>query len=87
MSGRLVAGLDLGSTGVKVLIADEDGTELLVQQRPTPWRGGPGGTTEMDADDLLATLADLLQSAADELLALLPGREAAVEALAISGLG
>jgi sugar (pentulose or hexulose) kinase len=45
VSGRLVAGLDLGSTGVKVLVADEDGTELLVRQRPTPWRDGPGGTT------------------------------------------
>ena len=87
MRGRLVAGLDLGSTGVKVLVADEDGTELLVHQRPTPWRGGPGGTTEMDADDLLATLADLLQSAAIELLALLPGREPVVEAVAISGMG
>ena len=56
MAGRLVAGLDLGSTGVKILVADEDGTELLVRQRPTPWRDGPGGTTDMDAADLGATV-------------------------------
>ena len=27
--------------GSKVLVSDEDGTELLVRQRPTPWRGRP----------------------------------------------
>jgi sugar (pentulose or hexulose) kinase len=85
--GRLVAGLDLGSTGVKILITDEDGTELLVRQRPTPWRDGAGGTTEMDAEDLIATLTDLLHSTADELVALLPLRDAVVEAIAISGMG
>ena len=57
---RLVAGLDLGSTGVKVLVADEHGTEVLVRQRPTPWADGPGGTTDLTADALLTTVAALL---------------------------
>lgn len=87
MSGRIVAGLDLGSTGVKILVADEDGEELLVQQRPTPWRGGSGGTTDMDAGALVAAVEDLLQAAAAELRGLLPGRDAVVEAIAISGMG
>jgi tagatose-1,6-bisphosphate aldolase/sugar (pentulose or hexulose) kinase len=84
---RLVAGLDLGSTGVKVLVADEDGTELLVRQLPTPWRDGPGGTTDMDADQLIATLRNLLSSAADDLRTRPPVRDAVVEAIAISGMG
>ena len=87
MSKRLIAGLDLGSTGVKILVAAEDGTELLVRQRPTPWRDGPGGTTEMDAADLIATVTDLLNGTAEDLAALLPYRTAVVEAVAISGMG
>jgi sugar (pentulose or hexulose) kinase len=87
VNGRLVAGVDLGSTGVKVLVANEHGTELLVRQHPTPWRDGPGGTTDMDADDLIATLKELLRAAADELRAVLPGQGPVVEAIAISGMG
>jgi len=87
VTGRLVAGLDLGSTGVKILVADEDGTELLVSQQPTPWRDGPGGTTDMDAGDLVATVGELLHAAAHELRELLRGRDPVVEAVAISGMG
>lgn len=87
MTGRLVAGLDLGSTGVKVLVAHEDGTELLVRQRPTPWRDGPDGTTELDAAELLATVADLLRDAAEDLTSTGPGGTAEVAAVAISGMG
>jgi len=86
-TSQLVAGLDLGSTAIKVLVMEEDGTQLLVRQRPTPWRDGPGGTTEMDADDLIAELARLLHEAADQLRTLVPTRAAAVEAVAISGMG
>ena len=68
-------------------MADEDGTELLVRQYPTPWRDGRGGTTDMDADVLVATLTRLLHEAADDLRALLPDRDAGVEAIAISGMG
>lgn len=82
-----MAGLDLGSTAVKVLVMDEDGRQILVRQRPTPWRDGPGGTTEMKADDLLAELGRLLHEAADQLGACLPARDAVVTAMAISGMG
>ncbi|MCW2710153.1 MAG: xylB 3, partial [Marmoricola sp.] len=86
MTRRLVAGLDLGSTGLKMLVTDEDGTEVLVVQRPTPWRDGPRGTTDMDASDLVETLEDLFGSAATGLQALAAGG-AVVEAIAISGMG
>lgn len=41
----------------------------------------------MDADDLMATLKELLQAAADELRDVLPGHDPVVEAIAISGMG
>lgn len=87
MTGRLVAGLDLGSTGVKILVADEEGSELLVRQASTPWRDGPGGTTDMRAGDLVATLETLLHSTAEELRSRLGARHAVIEAIAISGMG
>ncbi|WP_034609072.1 L-fuculokinase [Cellulomonas sp. URHD0024] len=87
MSGRLVAGLDLGSTGIKVLIADEGGNEVLVRQRPTPWRPGPSGTTELDADALIGSIRTLLATAAHDLRDATGDRRAAVEVVAVSGMG
>jgi sugar (pentulose or hexulose) kinase len=86
VSNALVAGLDLGSTGVKILVADDSGAEVLIRQLPTPWRSGPGGTTTMEAADLLATVHDLLALAAEG-LADLRGPEARVDAIAVSGMG
>ena len=83
---RLVAGLDLGSTGVKILVTDEEGAELVIRQRPTPWRDGPGGTTDMVAEDLIATVAALLDDVA-RALPEVAGEPARVEAVAVSGMG
>ncbi|WP_129336580.1 FGGY-family carbohydrate kinase [Cellulomonas endophytica] len=85
--GQLVAGLDLGSTGVKVLVADEDGTEVLVRQRPTPWVAGPGGTTDLRAADLMAVVRDLLDDVDVALPAVAGDREPRIRALAVSGMG
>ncbi|GEK19591.1 xylulose kinase [Cellulomonas xylanilytica] len=82
-----MAGLDLGSTGIKVLIADELGTEVLVRQQPTPWRAGPGGTTELDADALVGTVRVLLSTAARDLRAAIDDPVATIEVLAVSGMG
>ncbi|MEF2976328.1 FGGY-family carbohydrate kinase [Subtercola sp. YIM 133946] len=87
MPRTFVAGLDLGSTGVKVLLADDEGVELFVEQRPTPWRAGPGGTTDLDADRLVSVIRDLLETAADRLTALVAADEAHVAAIAVSGMG
>lgn len=84
---RLVAGLDLGSTGVKVLVIDEEGAELVIRQRPTPWRDGPGGTTDMVAHDLLTTVQDLLDDVARALPGAVGDAGARVEAVAVSGMG
>jgi sugar (pentulose or hexulose) kinase len=76
---RLVGGIDLGSTSLKMLIADEDGAEIGGVQVPTPWRALPGGCTEITAEDLLAAVRSLLEAA---------GRVTAdpIEAIAIAGM-
>ena len=84
---RLVAGLDLGSTGVKVLVTDDAGTELLIEQSPTPWRHGPGGTTDLAAEDLLATIANLLDAVARRLPEMTGDPASRIDAIAVSGMG
>lgn len=87
MTPRLVAGLDIGSTGIKILIADEAGREVLIEQRRTPWRSGRGGTTEMEAQSLLDTLRELFAAAAAELPTASGYPDPLVEAIAVSGMG
>jgi sugar (pentulose or hexulose) kinase len=82
MSSTVVAGLDLGSTGIKVLVANRLGEELFVEQLPTPWRAGPGGTTEMDPERLIDTVQQLFATVTTRL-----GATTRVGAIAISGMG
>jgi sugar (pentulose or hexulose) kinase len=84
---RFIAGLDLGSTGVKILVLDHHGSELLVSQRPTPWITGAGGTTELDALDLMDVIGALLQEAADAVAQSSGQQDARIEAIAVSGMG
>lgn len=77
-STGLVAGLDLGSTGFKLLVTDDAGAEVASRQVPTPWRAGPGGTTELDAGEVVAAVHALLTSLPD-------GHR--LDALAVSGMG
>ncbi|WP_440708993.1 FGGY-family carbohydrate kinase [Herbiconiux sp. YIM B11900] len=86
MSNTLVAGLDLGSTGVKILVADDAGAEVLIRQLPTPWRAGAAGTTTMEAADLVATVRALIELV-DADLRELRGQDARVGAVAVSGMG
>ncbi|WP_407319854.1 FGGY family carbohydrate kinase [Isoptericola halotolerans] len=83
----LVAGIDLGSTGIKVLVADGDGRTLLVRQRPTPWVGGPAGTTDMLAEDLVTTVHTLLEDVSAALVEETGLAAPRIEALAVAGMG
>lgn len=77
-----VAGLDLGSTSIKMLILDELGSEIVVEQIATPWTPGSGGTTDLAAEDLA--------SAVESLIAMTSARlpiGAAVAAVAVAGMG
>ena len=84
MTGRVVAGMDLGSTGIKLLVIDESGAELVVEEVSTPWRAGPGGTADIAAEDVVVAVTRLIHAAASRLAALTDAR---VEALGISGMG
>ncbi len=86
MNDTLVVGLDLGSTGIKVLVADGSGAEVLVHQSPTPWESGQGGTTTMTAAALIETISSLLGSVAAQLIERF-GEGVRVSAMGISGMG
>ncbi|KMS91502.1 FGGY-family carbohydrate kinase [Prauserella rugosa] len=84
MSGALVAGIDLGSTNLKMLVVDDAGTEVALEQLPTPWRHGPGGTTDLPTDRLRGALHRLVEGAAEQVAARGGGR---IDAVAVSGMG
>lgn len=77
----LVAGLDLGSTAVKLLIADETGASVALHSCKTPWREGSDGTITVSAGDLAAAVGQLLRQAAADL------PPAGVRAIAVTGMG
>ncbi|MGB7447775.1 MAG: FGGY family carbohydrate kinase, partial [Ornithinimicrobium sp.] len=60
MSRALLAGVDVGTTSVKVLLMTHDGTELALGRAPTPWQ---------QRDDRAATTAESLTSATRAALA------------------
>ena len=80
---RLVAGLDLGSTGMKVLVTDRTGIELVTAQVPTPWRQR-GDWTDLDAEALLRAVHAVIASAAAGVAEL---TDAPVEVVAVAGMG
>lgn len=87
MSAQFVAGLDLGSTGVKILVLDQAGQEFLVEQRPTPWITGDAGTTELESSALMAVVRELLSSAAEAIVAGTEDPDARIASIAVSGMG
>lgn len=81
---RLHGGLDLGSTAIKMLVIDDDGAEIAGAQVPTPWRVGEGGTTDIDADDLLRAIRSLIELIDEQLM---PVTAASLTSLAVAGMG
>ncbi len=81
---RLHGGIDLGSTGIKMLVIDDSGAEIAGAQVPTPWRVGAGGTTDIDADDLLSAVRTLIDLVDAELAAV---SSAPLTSLAVAGHG
>jgi len=83
----LVAGIDVGSTGIKVYVADamSPERELLREQVPTPWTNHPDGTTDLTSDALRGALSALLSTVSARLAARQP--RARVAAIATTGMG
>lgn len=77
----LVAGLDIGSTGIKILVTDQQGGPVAIEQVPTPWHGDAQGRTMLEADDLLAAVSSLLAAISTRF------DGAPISAVAISGMG
>lgn len=90
---RLVAGLDIGSTRVKVLVADVDLHPCGQWHAPTPWTSGPGGTAELAPERLLAVVHALLRDVDGWLRSSQAGPAAdsaeapRITALAVAGMG
>jgi sugar (pentulose or hexulose) kinase len=82
-----VAGLDLGSTGVKILVLDRNGGEVLVEQRPTPWINGPAGTTELESTAMIAIVRSLLEAAANVVVKHTDDPDARIGAISVAGMG
>jgi len=82
--GTLVAGIDLGSTGMKILITDVAGEEIATEQVQTPWRSGPHGTTEMDSQELIIAVRRLIDAGSRRVAELANDQ---LGAIAISGMG
>lgn len=81
-SSPLSAGIDLGSTSLKMLVSDAAGTQIACEQVPTPWRSGRGGVTELDAPTLCAAIDELIAATGVALPV-----DAVVGAIGIAGMG
>lgn len=80
--GLLVAGIDLGSTNVKLLVTERYGDAVLQLQAPTPWTTA-GSRTEMPGKTLTGAVRALLHEAD----AVLEPQRRRVGAIAITGMG
>ncbi|MBU2670302.1 carbohydrate kinase [Actinoplanes bogorensis] len=69
---------------MKMLVTDEAGDVVSAAQVSTPWRSGPGGTTEMDAGALLTAVHDLIGTAARRAAEV---TDAPIVAVALAGMG
>lgn len=80
---RLVAGLDLGSTRIKLLVLSEGHEVVALHSVPTPWETDPAGAVVMQADALTTAVGGLLRAVAADL----SGSDARIEVLAVTGMG
>ncbi len=80
----LLLGIDVGTTHLKVLATDTDGTEIVLRSVRTCWLTRPGGLVETDAKELAIAVIDLaartVRAAADRL------GPVTVGALAVTGM-
>lgn len=58
-----VAGVDIGSTSIKMLVATRDGRQVLTVSRRSPWTNLDHGRTEMPAHRVIDTVRELAAEA------------------------
>lgn len=80
---ELVAGLDMGSTSIKLLVATRAGEQVLVVSRRSPWTNLDHGRAEMPMERVLDVVFELAAEAAAQLE---ERGEFVVRALGVSGM-
>ncbi|WP_299518732.1 FGGY family carbohydrate kinase [uncultured Serinicoccus sp.] len=92
----LVAGLDLGSTRIKLLVLDDRGEEVALSRTATPWEEDEVGAVVLTEDALVSAVHEVLDDAARQLATLDGGDACAAEAagpsprvevLSVTGMG
>lgn len=78
------AGIDLGTTSIKMVVLDSAHTTIIRHQVDTPWQHGPQGTAQMSAEALLLALSDLMTRVAGDVTAAGLGQ---IDAIGIAGMG
>ncbi len=58
--GTIRAGIDLGTSSIKMVVLDSGHNIIIRHQVDTPWQHGPGGTADMSADALLSAVRELI---------------------------
>jgi sugar (pentulose or hexulose) kinase len=61
-----VIGIDLGTTGTRVLVQDLDGRQLSRLEARTPWTTTPAGGTQTSVEALVGMVVQLLRSALEQ---------------------
>ena len=80
-TSELLVGVDVGSTRVKAVVVDTDGTELAAAADATPWMVD-GHTVEMDARTLTETVRSVIAAAVGQ-----RAGEDRVVAVGVTGVG
>lgn len=83
----LVAGLDLGSTGIKMLVLDSEGHEVALRTSATPWQEETGGAIVLTQEALLDTVHGLLAQVAEDLAAAPATAGSTIAVLSVTGMG
>ncbi len=62
-SSPLIAGLDVGTTNIKALIAEPDGTVVSLTSRPTPVHHPSTGRAHYEPEEIWSAVCDVLRAA------------------------
>jgi sugar (pentulose or hexulose) kinase len=81
---QYVMGIDVGSTYIKGIVVDPNGSQVAIARVDTPWQARPLGRTEMDAAALDGAVRTILDDVAAQLVAHEP--DARIAAIGVSGM-
>lgn len=83
-SGLVRAGIDLGTSSIKMVVLNELDEVIIREHVETPWLNGRGGTAEMSAESLAEALRTLIRLVSESLSSIGITR---IDALGIAGMG